>query len=78
MSATELRQAAEAERAEWGTRESRGYYPTPSAIHLAVADLLDAVDRAARRAGTAADLPEAHSIRDAALALARLINGGAS
>jgi hypothetical protein len=36
-----LRDAAKAERDEWGSNESRRTYPISSAIHLAVADWLD-------------------------------------
>lgn len=37
-----LRAAAKAERVEWGDGVSRRVYPGASALHLAVADLLDA------------------------------------
>ncbi|HWU20930.1 MAG TPA: ead/Ea22-like family protein [Nocardioides sp.] len=42
-------------------------------VALALADLLDAVDRAARLAGSAADHPEARSLRAEALAVARAV-----
>lgn len=41
--AEKLRAAADAERREWGSELHRRMYPRSSAIHLAVADLLDAV-----------------------------------
>lgn len=45
------------------------------AVALEVADLLDAIERAARLAGVVADHPEALSIRSRALAVARAYLG---
>jgi len=41
MSAAELRQAAQAERREWGGQQNVRNFPTSSAIHLALAAWLD-------------------------------------
>ena len=86
MSADLLRQAVEVERAEWGSEESRRTYPTSSAIHLALARWLE--DLAAGWPwddeepgvvdwdGDRLTLDE--SLDSHALAIARLIVGGAS
>ena len=42
MSADLLRQAADAERDEWGSADTVRTYPKSSAIHLALADWLEA------------------------------------
>lgn len=41
MSADRLREAAAKEREEWGDETSRRVYPQASALHLALADLLE-------------------------------------
>lgn len=41
MSGDLLRRAADAERQEWDSAESHRLYPQASAIHLALADVLD-------------------------------------
>lgn len=75
MSANELRQAAETERAEWGGTQNARNYPRSSAIHLALADWLDQVaDRIEQL--TTQNVPP--SMRDHAERVARLINGGAA
>lgn len=80
MSAEELRQAAEAERREWGGEENTRLYPRSSAIHLALADWLDLVASTPNFdawLGSALRGATADGARTA-LRVARLINGGAS
>ena len=48
MSADLLRRAAEAERVEWGSAEMRRIGPRASAIHLALADWLEATESTMR------------------------------
>lgn len=70
---------------EWYENDPGEPAPVNDAEHIAswhpaaalrAADLLDAIDRAARLGGVAAEHPEALSIRDAALNLARAYLGG--
>ena len=75
MSAAELRQAAEAERREWGGEINARIYGNAAAIHLALADWLD--DEAGRVEMAAQEGADAR-LFEPALRLARLILGGAS
>ena len=82
MSSAELRQAAEAERAEWGGATNARLYPQASALHLALADWLDTVGADIFAYGPPEPAAEAeeddllnpHLLHG--LAIARLINGG--
>lgn len=77
-SAAELRQAAEAERREWGGAQNVRCFPSSSAIHLALADWLD---EAAGLADAFEDdpffvkPPGQVRLLDKSLAVARAING---